>query len=143
MDSQHPTVQISNEEPTLQRFYHYSDEPLDTLTPQVGNERHGGEDDRAVDKPVVWLSTTTMLRETKSGGVAEYEHEVEVDLDDPLLHEDEKFNLLAKQFNAMIRGGGQAGMRMRWFFYEGTLEVIARRRWDGSRYQPDFSFAAE
>jgi hypothetical protein len=38
------------------KFYHYSKERFSVLIPQYGLTRHEGEDDTAINQPVIWLT---------------------------------------------------------------------------------------
>jgi hypothetical protein len=60
------------------RLFHCSNEKHDTLTPQVGGRRHGGEGAGAVDKAVIWLSNDGASVASDSGQIIRFRHEVEV-----------------------------------------------------------------
>ncbi len=123
------------------KFFHYSDFSCDTLEPVVGGGRHDGEDDRAVDRPVVWLASQWMRRQGAGpGGIARYQYEVEIDEADLQLHEDRKFADLTAQYNQMFRGGQGEVESLRWFFYEGSLRPATRSVWDGTEYLTDPTF---
>lgn len=67
-----------------------------------------------------------MIRTDSNGVVALYQHEVEVDANDPDLLMDELFDQLQKQGDAVF------GIRskLRWYFYPKSLPVKDVRTWD-------------
>ena len=64
------------------KLFHYSGQKLAVLVPQIGDTRHKGEDEQAIDQPVVWLTDgDSDVTYDKDGNVSSiYRHVVEIDL---------------------------------------------------------------
>lgn len=112
-------------------FYHVSSQKFDTLLPVVGASRHGGEDPRAVDKPVVWLSNDPRsYREDSEGMVARYQHEVDIPENDPDLHMDEGFDHFMKEADAAFPD--KPPSLLRWYFCFRAVKVTRVGEWDAT-----------
>lgn len=108
-------------------LYHVTHKQFQILTPTVGDARHGGEDPRAVGKPVVWLTNDVkMVRTDKNNAVIPFQHEMDIADSDPNLFMDELFDEFQKQGDALL--GRKSTMR--WYFYMQQLTVRQVRRWD-------------
>lgn len=123
-------------------FYHNSYSQHSTLTPQVGANRHGGEDPRAVGQAVVWLNTDPGPSSTGSGGVHTFQHVVQLQADDPNLFVDKD---IERGLNAMADAGFsepriplESGLYAGVYFYTGSINVVETRRWNPERscYEP-------
>jgi len=107
-------------------LYHYSKEKFDKLKPVIGLSRHSGEDDKAIKKPVVWLTNGSSDLTYENGKVvAIYQHEVEIDENDPNLFIDEKKEQLDSQMEKLFETRGS-----KWYFYTKELIVKKIRIWD-------------
>ena len=109
------------------KLFHYSGQKLAVLVPQIGDTRHKGEDEQAIDQPVVWLTDgDSDVTYDKDGNVSSiYQHEVEIDLNDPQLFLDQKKEILDM---GMLKATGNRGSK--WYFYKDKLKVIKVQKWN-------------
>lgn len=107
-------------------LYHYSAEQYNVLNPTIGGSQHRGEDNRAVDKPVIWLTDSPNTKITDSTiGFLKYQHVVEVSPEDSNLHIDKKKADIASTMHQKFGVTDST-----WYFYTGDLPVIAVRVWN-------------
>lgn len=114
------------------KLFHSTDAEVKTLQPTIGGSRHAGEDERAVGKPLVWLSNQPEHRRVRreDGNMRPdlFRYEVEVDENDPALHVDEE---IARGVAALAKMSGDAGIgSLRWYFVEHAVDVVAAEKWD-------------
>lgn len=97
-----------------------------------GNDRHNGEDDRAVNQLVVYLTTAEdeIFRGKGVESVATYKYVVEIPEDDPDLFLDEKDFVFRQEYNEAL---GETDTT-KWYFFKRSTKVQETLEWDGRKY---------
>ena len=108
-------------------LYHFSDHDVVILKPKIGDFRHKGEDSRAVDKPVIWLTTRPDSKDEEK-----YRYTVEINKNDPHLYADKGFNNFMDQ---VFEQGEIREEKLNWFFYTSDIKPIKKEKWNGITYQ--------
>ena len=112
------------------RLFHSSSEKLSVLEPMLGDSRHKGEDPRAIDKPVLYLTTAEDEIFSYKDKVAQYKYVVEIDDDDTNLFLDEKDYEFMKECNEEYP---EMQIR-RWYFSLRPIQVTETFEWDVEKY---------
>jgi hypothetical protein len=95
-------------------FFHYQNEKYDVLLPTRGRYRHSGEAPNAVRQDVVYLFDRRVPDLRRGDDFLSYEHEVQVDADDPLLEQEDPI-----------------WMPHTWI-YRGSLDVLVVMKYDAA-----------
>lgn len=112
------------------KLYHSSNKRLSVLVPIVGGNRHKGEDPRAVNEPVVYLTNSQDETFAEEGIIHRYKYIVEIPMEDPDLFLDEKDFAFRQECNEAF-GENDA---TRWYFRKKSIIVQATLEWDGKKY---------
>jgi hypothetical protein len=108
-------------------FYHYSDIKLDILKPQIGVNRHEGEDVNAIGRKVIFLTQDEIMQ--VEGVPQEYRYTVIIQENDPNLHVDQKHQDLVNSMYETFNIKGNA-----WHYYTEVLPIHRIEKWDGGKY---------
>ncbi|QHE59781.1 hypothetical protein FHE72_01055 [Rossellomorea vietnamensis] len=112
------------------KLFHSSNKRLSTLTPTIGGSRHKGEDPRAVNKPVVYLTTSEEETFAENGITHRFKYIVEMSLNDPDLYLDEKDFEFRQECNETFGENDTT----RWYFLKKPISVLETLEWDGKKY---------
>lgn len=74
------------------KLFHYSESKHAELTPQYGSRRHQAESNGVAIDSGVWLTDDSDNAPLIGGWLPKYRHMVEVEPNDPLLVEEQKFS---------------------------------------------------
>ncbi|WP_342472180.1 hypothetical protein MHH70_18310 [Metasolibacillus sp. FSL H7-0170] len=108
-------------------LYHYSNQDVEVLKPILGPTRHGGEDLKAVNKPVIWLTTSS---EDIQDNQPKFRYTLDIDEKDERLFEDRPFNSTMKD----MVNFGISSVVIKWFFYTSELKPQKKEVWNGENY---------
>ncbi|MEK5183221.1 hypothetical protein [Paenibacillus sp. FSL P4-0288] len=112
------------------KLYHSTCIKLSVIDPMIGNYRHDGEDPRAVNQPVVYLTTDKDELFWNVDEEATYKYVVEIDENDPDLCLDVKDYEFKKKCNEELG----VSVNNKWYFYLKPINVSETFEWNGQCY---------
>lgn len=112
------------------KLFHSSNLKLSVLMPMFGEGRHKGEDPRAVNEPVVYLTNSEEDIFSEKLIPAQYKYIVEISEDDPDLFLDENDFSFRQE---CYEDDGELDTT-RWYFLKRSINVHETLEWDGEKY---------
>ena len=102
------------------KLYHSSFQQLSILVPKIGYGRHNGEDPRAVNEPVVYLTNDDSEIFYRKGIVFPYKYTVEIDENDYELFLDEVDFEFKQEFNKVFGNTIEDSL---WYFLKRPINL--------------------